>query len=200
MGFVSLALNGWGFLLPPQVGYLAFGEDTQDIITFNLSPGWSTPAVKAALCAGLLLTFPPMMIPVYQILETALAKKVCLSLFCVLGLSGVLLRSSRCSLLCASWRPPAPPTHTAFLLWAGSALQSRASCILRKSVDPDPPCASLQSAELLQGPFSRAAKMGRVPLLARRNSHRRCAGGPVRGGNIHRPACTCMHAREYACA
>lgn len=58
------------------MGYLAFGDDTQDIITFNLSPGWSTPAVKAALCAGLFLTFPPMMIPVYEIIERSLAKKV----------------------------------------------------------------------------------------------------------------------------
>lgn len=59
-----------------QVGYLAFGEATHDIITFNLPPGWSTPAVKTALCIGLFLTFPPMMIPVYEILERSLAKKV----------------------------------------------------------------------------------------------------------------------------
>ncbi len=58
------------------MGYLAFGDETQDIITFNLSSGWSTPAVKAALCAGLFLTFPPMMIPVYEIIERSLAKKV----------------------------------------------------------------------------------------------------------------------------
>ncbi len=58
------------------MGYLAFGEATHDIITFNLSPGWSTPAVKAALCLGLFLTFPPMMVPVHQIIERSLAKKV----------------------------------------------------------------------------------------------------------------------------
>lgn len=58
------------------MGYLAFGEATHDIITFNLPPGWSTPAVKAALCIGLFLTFPPMMIPVYEILERSLSKKV----------------------------------------------------------------------------------------------------------------------------
>lgn len=59
-----------------QVGYIAFGEMTHDIITFNLPSGWSTPIVKASLCLGLFLTFPPMMIPVYQIIERGLVKKV----------------------------------------------------------------------------------------------------------------------------
>lgn len=58
-----------------SVGYIAFGQQTQDIITFNLSPGISTPAVKGALCIGLFLTFPPMMIPVYQVIERGLARR-----------------------------------------------------------------------------------------------------------------------------
>ena len=59
-----------------QVGYLAFGPATQDIITFNLPQNWTTAAVKLSLCVGLFFTFSPMMIPVYQIVERGLAGKV----------------------------------------------------------------------------------------------------------------------------
>ncbi len=59
-----------------QVGYLAFGPATQDIITFNLPQDWTTAAVKLSLCVGLFFTFSPMMIPVYQIVERGLASQV----------------------------------------------------------------------------------------------------------------------------
>ena len=59
-----------------QVGYLAFGPATQDIITFNLPQDWTTVAVKLSLCVGLFFTFSPMMIPVYQIVERGLASQV----------------------------------------------------------------------------------------------------------------------------
>ena len=57
------------------MGYLAFGPETQDIITFNLPQNWTTAAVKLSLCVGLFFTFSPMMIPVYQIVERGLAGK-----------------------------------------------------------------------------------------------------------------------------
>lgn len=60
------------FLVFGAVGYAAFGEGTRDVITENLPPGWSTFAVKAALCTALFFTFPVMMVPVYEILEKGL--------------------------------------------------------------------------------------------------------------------------------
>jgi solute carrier family 36 (proton-coupled amino acid transporter) len=60
------------FLVFGAVGYAAFGEDTRDLITENLPPGWSTAAVKGALCCALFFTFPVMMVPVYEILERTL--------------------------------------------------------------------------------------------------------------------------------
>lgn len=62
--------------VPLQAGYLAFGKETQDIITFNLPNNWMAAAVKLSLCIGLFFTFPPMMIPVYQIVERKLAAQV----------------------------------------------------------------------------------------------------------------------------
>ena len=60
------------FLIFGAVGYAAFGEGTHDVITQNLPTGWSTFAVKLALCCALFFTFPVMMVPVYEILENAL--------------------------------------------------------------------------------------------------------------------------------
>lgn len=54
------------------IGYLAFGDDTQDIITLNLPNDWSTMLVKVGLCIGLFFTFPVMMYPVHEIFERKL--------------------------------------------------------------------------------------------------------------------------------
>lgn len=56
------------------IGYLAYGNETQDIITLNLPNDWSTVAVKVGLCIALLLTFPVMMHPVHEMFEMKLAK------------------------------------------------------------------------------------------------------------------------------
>ncbi|XP_077220762.1 aromatic and neutral transporter 1 [Tasmannia lanceolata] len=53
-------------------GYLAYGEETRDIITLNLPNGWSTMAVKVGLCVALTFTFPIMMHPVHEIIEEKL--------------------------------------------------------------------------------------------------------------------------------
>ena len=58
------------------MGYIAFGDATLDIITLNLPHNWSTAAVKLMLCVGLYLTFPIMLIPVYEIVERGLVKQV----------------------------------------------------------------------------------------------------------------------------
>ncbi|KAH7442076.1 hypothetical protein KP509_03G069200 [Ceratopteris richardii] len=55
-------------------GYLAFGEETLDIVTMNLEPGLKTTLVKLGLCVGLLFTFAVMMFPVHQVMEQRLVR------------------------------------------------------------------------------------------------------------------------------
>lgn len=58
---------GFGF-----AGYVAYGNETQDIVTLNLPNDWSAVAVKVGLCTSLLLTFPVMMHPVHEMFEMKL--------------------------------------------------------------------------------------------------------------------------------
>ncbi|KAG9144778.1 hypothetical protein Leryth_017255 [Lithospermum erythrorhizon] len=51
------------------LGYLAFGENTKDIITSNMGEGSLSTAVQLGLCINLFFTFPLMMNPVYDVLE-----------------------------------------------------------------------------------------------------------------------------------
>uniref|UniRef100_A0A1D1Y3T6 Proton-coupled amino acid transporter 1 n=1 Tax=Anthurium amnicola TaxID=1678845 RepID=A0A1D1Y3T6_9ARAE len=53
-------------------GYLAYGDGTRDIVTLNLPTDWSAAAVKVGLCVGLAFTFPVMMHPIHDIVETRL--------------------------------------------------------------------------------------------------------------------------------
>lgn len=64
MGFISFIYIAFGFL-----GYLAFGEDTMDIITANLGAGLISTIVQLGLCINLFFTFPLMMNPVFEIVE-----------------------------------------------------------------------------------------------------------------------------------
>ncbi|KAG6778227.1 hypothetical protein POTOM_018081 [Populus tomentosa] len=64
MGLISVIYGAFGVL-----GYFAFGNDTQDIITANLGPGLISLLVQLGLCVNLLFTFPLMMNPVYEIVE-----------------------------------------------------------------------------------------------------------------------------------
>ncbi|GMI74702.1 hypothetical protein like AT4G38250 [Hibiscus trionum] len=64
MGLISLIYGAFGAL-----GYLAFGEETKDIITANLGAGWISTLVQLGLCINLFFTFPLMMNPVYEIVE-----------------------------------------------------------------------------------------------------------------------------------
>ncbi|KAG6469847.1 amino acid transporter ANT1-like [Zingiber officinale] len=56
-------------------GYLAYGEETKDIITLNLLDNWSGIAVKVGLCIGLAFTFPIMAHPINEIIETKLRSR-----------------------------------------------------------------------------------------------------------------------------
>jgi len=51
-----------------SLGYMAYGEYTNEIITLNLN-GFAAYLVKVALSVGLYFTFPMMMFPIYNILE-----------------------------------------------------------------------------------------------------------------------------------
>ncbi|KAI4348837.1 hypothetical protein L6164_009509 [Bauhinia variegata] len=50
-------------------GYMAFGDETKDIIILNLPRNWSSLAIQVGLCLGLVFTFPMMMHPVNEIVE-----------------------------------------------------------------------------------------------------------------------------------
>ncbi|KAH7424871.1 hypothetical protein KP509_11G028900 [Ceratopteris richardii] len=54
------------------IGYLAFSDQTRDIITLNLPHDWSTVVVKMGLCIALAFTLPVMMYPVHEILVSKL--------------------------------------------------------------------------------------------------------------------------------
>lgn len=50
-------------------GYMAFGEETRDIVTLNLHRNWSSLTVQVGLCLGLMFTFPIMLHPINEIVE-----------------------------------------------------------------------------------------------------------------------------------
>ncbi|CAN6203458.1 unnamed protein product [Urochloa humidicola] len=58
-------------------GYLAYGEATKDIITLNLPNNWLSAAVKVGLCIALAFTFPVMMHPIHEIVETRFTSSGC---------------------------------------------------------------------------------------------------------------------------
>lgn len=60
------------YLMFGFIGYWAFGDYTQDIITLNLPHDLSTILVKVGLCIGLFFTYPVMMYPVHEIFEMKL--------------------------------------------------------------------------------------------------------------------------------
>ncbi|GLT96293.1 hypothetical protein SLE2022_139280 [Rubroshorea leprosula] len=55
-------------------GYLAYGDETRDIITLNLPQNWTATAVQVGLCLGLVFTFPMMLRPMNEIVEGKLKR------------------------------------------------------------------------------------------------------------------------------
>ncbi|XP_010557964.1 PREDICTED: amino acid transporter ANT1 [Tarenaya hassleriana] len=55
-------------------GYMAYGDQTMDIITLNLPKNWSAIAVQIGLCVGLTFTFPIMVHPLNEIIEQKLKR------------------------------------------------------------------------------------------------------------------------------
>ncbi|XP_054803913.1 amino acid transporter ANT1-like [Prosopis cineraria] len=68
---LALAFCGITFLyvLFGFCGYMAYGDETRDIVTLNLPGTWTSCTVKAGLCLGLVFTFPIMVHPVNEIVE-----------------------------------------------------------------------------------------------------------------------------------
>ncbi|KAL4272333.1 hypothetical protein GQ457_13G011900 [Hibiscus cannabinus] len=62
------------YVLFGTFGYMAYGDETKDIITLNLPKNWTAIAVQIGLCLGLVFTFPIMVHPVNEILEGKLKK------------------------------------------------------------------------------------------------------------------------------
>ncbi|KAL5562329.1 hypothetical protein UlMin_032076 [Ulmus minor] len=67
MVFISVMYASFGAL-----GYFAFGEETQDMITANLGSGIVSVMIKLGLSINLFFTLPIMMNPVYEIVERRL--------------------------------------------------------------------------------------------------------------------------------
>eukprot|EP01018_Ginkgo_biloba_P029456 Gb_13083 [translate_table: standard] len=63
--FITLTYGVFGVL-----GYFAFGSETRDIITLNLGKNFVTDIVQLALCINLFFTFPLMMNPVHEVVES----------------------------------------------------------------------------------------------------------------------------------
>ncbi|KAL5739811.1 hypothetical protein ACOSQ2_028991 [Xanthoceras sorbifolium] len=55
-------------------GYMAYGDQTMDIVTLNLPHNCWSIAVKIGLCLGLVFTFPIMVHPIHEIVEGKLKK------------------------------------------------------------------------------------------------------------------------------
>ncbi|XP_027941292.1 amino acid transporter ANT1 [Vigna unguiculata] len=63
-GGITLVYILFGFC-----GYMAFGEETRDIVTLNLPRNWSSLSVQVGLCVGLAFTLPIMLHPINEIVE-----------------------------------------------------------------------------------------------------------------------------------
>ncbi|XP_009379682.2 amino acid transporter ANT1 [Pyrus x bretschneideri] len=55
-------------------GYMAYGDQTLEIVTLNLPHNWSAMVVQIGLCLGLIFTFPIMLHPINEIIEGKLVK------------------------------------------------------------------------------------------------------------------------------
>ncbi|KAL8504657.1 hypothetical protein ACS0TY_016004 [Phlomoides rotata] len=64
MIFIAAMYGGFG-----AMGYFAFGQNTQDIITANMGDGLLSTVVQLGLCINLFFTFSLMMNPVYEVFE-----------------------------------------------------------------------------------------------------------------------------------
>ncbi|KAL2905952.1 Amino acid transporter AVT3C [Bienertia sinuspersici] len=69
MGIISFMYALFG-----AMGYLAFGDETRDIITTNIGSGFLSTVVQLGLCINLFFSCPLMMNPVFEVLERRLTQ------------------------------------------------------------------------------------------------------------------------------
>ncbi|CAO2827827.1 unnamed protein product [Amaranthus hypochondriacus] len=69
MGMISMLYALFG-----AMGYMAFRDETRDIITTNIGTGILSTLVQLGLCINLFFSFPLMMNPVYEVLERRLTQ------------------------------------------------------------------------------------------------------------------------------
>jgi len=93
-----------------SAGYWAFGNATMAPITLNMGSHLSATFVKCALSLGLYLTFPIMMFPIWNIIETPTTNRT----------SRVLLRSS--TVICSCVVAYLVPNFGKFLALVGSSI------------------------------------------------------------------------------
>ncbi|ONK68792.1 uncharacterized protein A4U43_C05F16080 [Asparagus officinalis] len=67
--FLGIAI---AYIVFGSFGYLAYGEETQEIITLNLPNNWTTIIVKVGLCIAITFTIPMIMHPIHEIIELKL--------------------------------------------------------------------------------------------------------------------------------
>ncbi|XP_039016055.1 amino acid transporter ANT1-like [Hibiscus syriacus] len=72
---ISFAWITLVYILFGTFGYMAYGDDTKDIITLNLPKNWTAIAVQIGMCMGLIFTFPIMVHPVCEIIEGKLNRR-----------------------------------------------------------------------------------------------------------------------------
>ncbi|XP_023554485.1 amino acid transporter AVT3B-like [Cucurbita pepo subsp. pepo] len=105
MAFIAALYGGFGVL-----GYFAFGQETNDVITSNMGPGLLSAIVKLGLCINLFFTMPLMMNPAYEIIERRFSRgRYCFWLRWLLVVMATLM---------AIW----VPNFTDFLSLVGSGL------------------------------------------------------------------------------
>ncbi|KAJ4957507.1 hypothetical protein NE237_024618 [Protea cynaroides] len=129
---ITLVYVLFGFL-----GYLAYGDQTRDIITLNLPNDWTSKAVKIGLCVGLTFTFPIMMHPIHEIIEGRLKKSDWFQNFCHYPSSGgggrerfVVYVSRALMVLIAAVVASAVPGFGVFVSIVGSTVSALLSFVL----------------------------------------------------------------------
>ncbi|KAH7447624.1 hypothetical protein KP509_01G114400 [Ceratopteris richardii] len=66
---VAFVLSGILYSVFALLGYAAFGENTQQVITLNLSNGIEAMVVKSAISFSLIMAFPLALNPMFELLE-----------------------------------------------------------------------------------------------------------------------------------
>eukprot|EP00850_Spirogloea_muscicola_P000136 SM000001S04538 [mRNA] locus=s1:827903:829883:+ [translate_table: standard] len=144
LAMASITLLYGGFA---TIGYLAYGDDTKEIVTLNLPQHWTTDAVKIGLCIGLVFTFPGkssafacthyiaqiMMFPVHEIFESRVSSSAWYELHIKprARLRKAVQKGLRVAVvLVASWTAAAVPSFGTFISLVGSSVCSLLAFVL----------------------------------------------------------------------